>query len=98
MWMTHPNFKESLKNWWRNSVEGMTLFRVQKKLKDVKIKLNKWNKEVFGNLEVRKKGIEGEMDEIEHDIFRNGRNQELDRKENEVMVDYYNFITQEDMH
>lgn len=44
MWMTRLDFKENLKSWWNQDIQGTTMFRVHHKLKEVKIKLKKWNK------------------------------------------------------
>ncbi|KAK8913559.1 hypothetical protein KSP39_PZI024511 [Platanthera zijinensis] len=50
MWISHHEFDNSILNSWSISISGPPLIQLWLKLKDIKIKLKKWNKEVFGNL------------------------------------------------
>ena len=50
MWMTHPDCEKLIKNTWDIVVPGSPSFKLVQKIKRVRNKLKKWNKEVFGNL------------------------------------------------
>jgi hypothetical protein len=65
-WIGHPTFKENIKSWWQEEIseKGTNMFRLQKKLKYIKKKLKKWDREVFGNIDQEKKLIEVRMEEI----------------------------------
>ena len=56
MWLKFRGFRELLKGWWQNmKFHGSYNFIVAAKLKALKGILKTWNKEVFGNVEVKKK-------------------------------------------
>lgn len=42
--------------------------------------------------------VEQKMDQIEYDILKKGHTLEIDREEREVMINYYNIITHEEIH
>ena len=69
------------------------MYRMQQKLKEVKMQLKRWNREEFGKLDEKKLDVEWKMDQIEFDILKNGHTYEIDIVEREAMVDYYNVIT-----
>lgn len=55
MWLLQPGFVEMIRNWWGElEVWGPSGQRFRLKLKGIKDKLRRWNKEVFGNIESRK--------------------------------------------
>ena len=51
-WMTHPVFKNLMKEWWLHcpAIEGSRMYIFQQKLKYIKDCLKKWNRESFGNI------------------------------------------------
>jgi len=44
MWTSHPNLLERIRVWWSIEVEGTTMFRVSRKLSNVKRMVKAWNK------------------------------------------------------
>ena len=55
MWFKTEGFKSLIDGWWKSfEVRGNGSFMVAEKLKALKIKLEWWNKEVFGRVETRK--------------------------------------------
>lgn len=40
---------DEVRKWWNIFVSGMAMFRVAKRLREVKNKVRKWKKETFGN-------------------------------------------------
>ena len=54
MWLRVEGFSDLTKKWWpEEDVQGYASYVIARKLKDVKVELKKWNKEVFGDLKVR---------------------------------------------
>ena len=52
MWLKADNFMSLIRDWWRNSVtNGSSSSILVEKLKALKVKLKRWNKEVFGIVE-----------------------------------------------
>ena len=55
MWLKVEGFKDLLKAWWEgDNFNGSTSFILAEKLKIVKFKLKKWNRDVFGRVDYRK--------------------------------------------
>lgn len=52
MWTEHKDFLNVAKEVWNNPIHGDPLFIVVQKLKAVKMKLKKWNIEVYGRVDV----------------------------------------------
>ena len=50
MWTSHPDLFDKVKSWWEIDVEGTTMFRVTRKLSNVKRKIKVWNKSDFGHI------------------------------------------------
>ena len=59
-WLSHPNFANNIKTWWRatSDTEGALMYRFQQTLKKIKVHLKSWNKLVFKNIHQAKKGLE----------------------------------------
>jgi len=54
MWLRVEGFSDLIKKWWQEEdVQGYASYVIARKLKGVKVKLKKWNKEVFGDFKVR---------------------------------------------
>ncbi|OMO74062.1 hypothetical protein COLO4_26732 [Corchorus olitorius] len=68
MWTTHPQCKEVIKEAWNGEVQGSPPFKLTRKVKFVREKLKRWNKEVFGDLVVRKKRLENELARVQQNI------------------------------
>jgi len=55
MWLRAERFSDLIKKWWEEEeVHGFANYEVARKLKVVKVELKKWNKDVFGDVKVRK--------------------------------------------
>ena len=57
--------KKVVRNTKNSEVSRSSSFRLEKKIKLVKDELKKWNKEVFGNLQERKKNLELKLREAQ---------------------------------
>lgn len=55
MWLKNKSFNDLKRDWWWSlRFQGTSSFVVAKKLKALKLNLKRWNREVFGNVEVQK--------------------------------------------
>lgn len=65
-WLTHPDFKQLIYEWWRGfeEPEGSQMYAFQQKLKYIKVKLKKWNKESFGNILEEKHRLEEKIGDL----------------------------------
>lgn len=50
MWSLHPDLLDKVKCWWEIEVEGSAMFRVTRKLSNVKRMIKVWNKMDFGHI------------------------------------------------
>jgi hypothetical protein len=64
------------------------MFRLQKKLKHIKEKLKKWNKEVFGSIDQDKKLIQKIMGRLKEKCIQEGYTKERKKKENQLLQDW----------
>jgi hypothetical protein len=66
-WMDHQDFMQNIETWWveNPNLYGTKMYQFQQKLKHIKLKIKKWNKEVFGNIFEEKKRLETEMATIQ---------------------------------
>ncbi|XP_059075341.1 uncharacterized protein LOC131875276 [Cryptomeria japonica] len=68
------------------------MYRVAKKLRNVKDNIKKWNKEVFGDLFAAKTKTQLELKEMQDKIQISGYNEVSISEENEVLVKYHKII------
>ncbi|KAL7264030.1 hypothetical protein ACSBR1_002063 [Camellia fascicularis] len=77
-WCLHPNFSSFVVKVWKESeTNGWAGFILQKKLKDLKLALQQWNKEVYGSVPNKLKAVEKEV----HNLDLQSENKELDQYE-----------------
>lgn len=50
MWMAHEEFKRNLLEWWKIKIADIKIFRLAKKMNEVKNNLKIWNIKVFQNV------------------------------------------------
>jgi hypothetical protein len=50
MWLSHPALPRLVSSWWDIQVSGTAMFRMIKKLQNVKDNIRIWNKEDFGHI------------------------------------------------
>ena len=66
MWLQHHSFLDQVKTWWEECpVTGWEGFKFMKKLKYIKEKIRTWNKEVFGDIRVKKREILHELEVLD---------------------------------
>ena len=65
-WMEHPHSIGNIKQWWNEAVPGWgsMMFHLQIFLKHIRVRIKRWNKEIFGDIFKQKKSLEDQMDEL----------------------------------
>ncbi|XP_059066552.1 uncharacterized protein LOC131857829 [Cryptomeria japonica] len=96
MWLSHPNLSSSMKYWWNVQVDGSCMFWVAKKLRHVKDKAKKWNREVFGDIFIQKSAIQEELGLIRDKVQNEGYVNDNFAKESEVLSKYHKIIAREE--
>jgi hypothetical protein len=66
MWLKADGFVDKVRLWWSSySFQGSPSFVLAQKLKALKADLKKWNEQVFGNVEFRKKALLEELNALD---------------------------------
>ncbi|XP_059633982.1 uncharacterized protein LOC132276536 [Cornus florida] len=66
MWLRVEDFQGTVRSWWEGAiVTGAPSFILTHKIRALKLALNHWNKDVFGNLESRKNRVFADFSEID---------------------------------
>ncbi|GAU48536.1 hypothetical protein TSUD_282880 [Trifolium subterraneum] len=74
-WLEHPEFKPFVeKTWNKLNVEGKKAFVIKEKLKRLKEELRRWNRDVFGILDLNIENIVRELNEAEGLLAIDGAN------------------------
>eukprot|EP00253_Pinus_taeda_P023904 PITA_23904 len=86
-WLRNPNFLNKLEEWWNESqVRGQRkMHTFQLRLKELKQKIRKWNKEDFGNIFEEKQKLERAMEEVQQKNIWEGRNEERCQEESRLI-------------
>ncbi|XP_042964506.1 uncharacterized protein LOC122298703 [Carya illinoinensis] len=71
MWGSHDGFLSLVEQSWGEYVEGCAMVRVSRKLKRLKHVLIKWNREVFGRVEVEINRLENQIQRLEENLVTN---------------------------
>lgn len=71
-WLEHEGFIEEVKSAWNeNQISGRAAYVVKKKLKRLKERLQKWNKEVYGIVDLKIDKLITEINQLETDCGGN---------------------------
>ena len=66
MWLEVEGFRDLIKRWWEEArIEGYASFVVAKKLKVIKAEIKKWNREVFGDIKIRKYNLMDSINQLD---------------------------------
>eukprot|EP00253_Pinus_taeda_P001856 PITA_01856 len=82
-WLRNEGLMEKLEEWWRTSDQRgkNKMHTFQLKLKEMKNKIKKWNKEEFGNIIEEKKRLEQRMEELQQMDILEGIQEERIKEE-----------------
>eukprot|EP00253_Pinus_taeda_P029818 PITA_29818 len=86
-WLRNLDFLNKLEEWWTQShVRGQCkMHTFQLRLKEIKNKIRKWNKEDFGNIFEEKQKLEKAMEEVQQQIILEGRDEERSKEESSLI-------------
>lgn len=88
-WLRDPEFLPKVKTWWQESKMGAKgrnkMHTFQIRLKDIKGKIKKWNREEFGNIQKEKGKLQTRMEGIQQQIIEGGRSEELAEEEGRII-------------
>jgi hypothetical protein len=65
MWLKADGFVEPVKQWWESQFHGTPSYILAKKLKTLKLDLKKWNEEVFGIVEFKRRQLLKGLNELD---------------------------------
>lgn len=68
MWFAYSGLFDKIKEWWGIEVEGTTMYKVAKKLRFIKMEIQKQNKMEFCNIFQAKEGILEDLVEVQEEI------------------------------
>lgn len=73
-WFQHKDIWELMKEWWQSCplIEGSPMYTFQQKLKYIKERIKKWNKDSFSNIMEEKEKLEKRIEEIKTQAIREG--------------------------
>lgn len=84
MWVKHPDFFSIVQGAWQTPIDGHPMYILVKKLKAVKVQLQRMHKDYFSDIQKRIQDIQEELAECQSQISLDMRNLELHRKERQL--------------
>lgn len=96
MWISHPDLLNRISNWWSMEGEGTAMFRVTKKLSNMKWMIKIWNKMDFGHIFQEKEEISDKLSSIHDLIQHDGYNEHNRNIEMSILTNFHNIISKEE--
>ncbi|XP_059076532.1 uncharacterized protein LOC131875853 [Cryptomeria japonica] len=97
MWLSYPSLHNCVKDWWDVKIDGTTLFSVAKKLRIVKEKIIKWNKEMFGDIFMLKSAPQVDLNIIKDKIQKEGYVGDNFARESDIVSKFHSIISREEI-
>lgn len=98
MWFHDPNFISNIKEWWKiGKFEGSKMFVFVSKLKMLKERILRWNKEYFNNIFNTKLEIEDQLKILNTKIILNGMNNDSFLLEKELLARQEDILSKEEI-
>lgn len=72
MWTAHPSLFDKIREWWGIDVDDTAMYKVAKKLKNIKMEIRKWNKKDFGDIFLEKERIMEDLVGVQEEIQNTG--------------------------
>ncbi|XP_026400034.1 uncharacterized protein LOC113295920 [Papaver somniferum] len=76
-WLDHKDCKDIIFECWKRNLSGSSAFLIAIKLKEVKLKLKIWNKEVYGNIKTNIEECKQHMHWLQENYFNQDRSKAL---------------------
>ena len=89
MWITHPSCRDVVSKAWEWQSSGSRASKLRNKLNNIKTVARKWNREVFGRVEIDIKSKMDQLQQLQNSInsLEDIRNERLLREEIEDLLD-----------
>ncbi|XP_026459436.1 uncharacterized protein LOC113360104 [Papaver somniferum] len=72
-WLDHKDCKSIIAECWKTHHKGPLSIKIARKLRDIKVKLKKWNKEIYGNIKTNLEDSIQHLDRITKNQFNINR-------------------------
>ncbi|XP_026458491.1 uncharacterized protein LOC113359006 [Papaver somniferum] len=76
-WLDHKDCKDIIFECWQKNLSGSSAFLIARKLKEVKMKLKIWNKEVYGNIKTNIEECNQHLHWLQENYFNQDRSKAL---------------------
>ncbi|XP_026437705.1 uncharacterized protein LOC113335903 [Papaver somniferum] len=76
-WLDHKDCKDIVTECWQRNLSGSSAFIIARKLKDIKLKLKVWNKEVYGNIKTNIEESKQHLNWLQEHYFKQDRSEAL---------------------
>ncbi|KAF1871994.1 hypothetical protein Lal_00012213 [Lupinus albus] len=86
MWLNHSDCSRVVADSWRNLVYGCPMFILSQKLKNLKLVLMDWNRNIFGDIHPRVQNALANVDQIQNQISVAGPSSQLLDDEEDAMT------------
>ena len=97
MWFAHPSLSDKIREWWGIDVDGISMYKVAKKLKNIKMEIRKWKKMDFGNIFQSKEMFLVELTEVQEEIQNMGYDESRLNAKKTIMAFLHNIMGKEEM-
>eukprot|EP00253_Pinus_taeda_P003074 PITA_03074 len=99
VWLTHPNFITNIGKWWLEDmpIQGTKMFLLQQRLKHIKLRLEEWNKNEFGNIFNAKREVEQKLQKINQILIKEGFTKERKMQANSLQQEWDKRCQQEEI-
>ncbi|XP_059068841.1 uncharacterized protein LOC131859266 [Cryptomeria japonica] len=96
MWLLAPDIHDNISKWWNVDIQGTAMFRVAKKLSNVKSNIQLWNKSSFSNIFQIKEKLKKDFDDVQSQIQDVGYDPIVMDKEVELFTKIHDIISKEE--
>lgn len=98
MWFLDSSFLGYIKDWWSlGKFEGSKMFIFVSKMKMLKEKILRWNKEHFKNIFKEKLDVENRLKELDQEIIKYGMNNDSYLLEKELLAKQEDILSKEEI-
>ena len=98
MWFQDLDFIKNISDWWTQArFEGSKMFIFVSKLKLLKEKILRWNREHFNNIFKEKMEIENRLKNLNQEIIKHGMNNDSYFLEKELLAKQENILSKEEI-
>ncbi|XP_059075238.1 uncharacterized protein LOC131875198 [Cryptomeria japonica] len=100
MWLRVPDLHDLIAALWNEPVlrNKSRLFKLNKKLKYIKIKIKEWNLSQFQNIHMEKLRVTAELEDLSNFVIKSGMNEVLFQRESSLKSKLNEILQREEIH